>query len=444
VYSRPIPPSSAIPAPVTAWWLEAGDAPELPALDRDLEADLLIIGGGLTGTSLAAELSARRPDLGIVLVDAGRVASGASGRSGGQVLHWINGIEPTNPELARRLWDVTGRGIDRIAEVQARAEIGFARWGSLEVYTDARRAAAAQERTERLITWGVPVRWLDQAALRERLVLHGAVGATFDPEAGRVNGVLLARTLVAEARGRGVQVFEGTRVTRIREGAVHEVETAGGTIRARAIVLATNGYTADLGYFKRGLLALHSHVVCSPALSPAELSRVGWHDIAGFADDMDRIAYGCRSAGGRLIYGGGSNAAYAFLYGNRSTWPDGRAGGHPAVIRHLAGQFPALAGTTPELAWTGTLGVTMDRMCAMGVQGAHQNVYYALGYSGHGLALAMLAGEVLADIYCGDGARWSDLPFYNRRPGGIPPDPLRWLGYQMVTAATGKSPRRRA
>ena len=413
-------------------------------MGQDSEVDLLIVGGGLTGTSLAAELSARRPDLGIALVDAGRIASGASGRSGGQVLHWINGIEPTNPDLARRLWDVTGRGIDRVAAVQARTDVGFARLGSLEVYTDQRRAAAAQERTERLISWGVPVQWLDQTALRQRLVLAGAVGATFDPEAGRVNGVLLARALVAEARSQGVQVFEGTRVTRIREGAVHEVETTGGTIRARALVLATNGYTPGLGYFKTGLLALHSHVVASPVLSPAEQARVGWADFAGFADDMDRIAYGSRSAGGRLVYGGGSNAAYDYLYGNRDTWPAGRAGGHPAVIRHLEQQFPALGGAPPELAWTGTLGVTMDRMCAMGVQGDHQNVYYALGYSGHGLALAMLAGEVLADIYCGDGAQWSDLPFYNRRPGGIPPDPLRWIGYHLVTAATGKSPRRRA
>jgi gamma-glutamylputrescine oxidase len=215
-------------------------------------------------------------------------------------------------------------------------------------------------------------------------------------------------------------------------------------VRARHLVLATNGYTAALGYFRSGILALHSHVVASPPLPQEARARAGWVDFAGFADDMDRIAYGTRSAGGRLVYGGGSNAAYGYRWGNQTAWPPGAPTGHAAVLAHLHRHFPQLAGTPAELSWTGTLGVTLDRVCAMGVRGAHRNVLYALGYSGHGLALAMLAGEVLADAYEGDDARWRDLPFYGRRPGGIPPEPLRWLGYHLVTAATGRSPRRRA
>ena len=80
----------------------------------------------------------------------------------------------------------------------------------------------------------------------------------------------------------------------------------------------------------------------------------------------------------------------------------------------------------------------------MGVRGEHRNVFHALGYSGHGVALALLAGRVLADLYEGNHEAWRDQPFYQKRLMPFPPEPLRWLGYQAWTRLTGKSPRRRA
>jgi gamma-glutamylputrescine oxidase len=93
--------------------------------------------------------------------------------------------------------------------------------------------------------------------------------------------------------------------------------------------------------------------------------------------------------------------------------------------------------------WGGPLAITFDRVCSMGVMGAHRNVYYSLGYSGHGLALAALAGRVLTGLYAGDHDRWRTVPFYQRTLPRIPPEPLRWTGYQIYTRLTGRSPRRR-
>ncbi|HEY4122907.1 MAG TPA: FAD-dependent oxidoreductase, partial [Byssovorax sp.] len=92
--------------------------------------------------------------------------------------------------------------------------------------------------------------------------------------------------------------------------------------------------------------------------------------------------------------------------------------------------------------WSGPVALTLSRMCTMGVMGEHANVYFALGYSGHGVTLANLAGRVLADVYAGDDARWRDLPFYRHRLLTMPPEPLRFVGYHAYTALTGRSPRR--
>jgi glycine/D-amino acid oxidase-like deaminating enzyme len=77
----------------------------------------------------------------------------------------------------------------------------------------------------------------------------------------------------------------------------------------------------------------------------------------------------------------------------------------------------------------------------MGVRGENRNIFYAIGYCGHGVTLANMAGQVLTDMYSGDDERWHKLPFYKAEYAPIPPEPFRWLGYQFFTRLTGKSPR---
>ncbi|HMV66427.1 MAG TPA: FAD-binding oxidoreductase, partial [Myxococcota bacterium] len=243
------------------------------------------------------------------------------------------------------------------------------------------------------------------------------------------------------AEAAGVTVYEGTPVVRLDQGPTCRLVTPGGVIEAPTVVLGTNGYTHQLGLFRSGLFPLHSHVV---ATAPIDAAAAGWGSISGFADDMDRIAYGARTRSGRVVFGGGSNASYGYLYGNRTSWWGSARRGHAAVQRRLHEALPGLAEAPITHRWTGTLAITLDRVCAIGATGAHGNLLYGFGYSGHGVVLANVAGRVLCDLYAGEGERWRDLPFFMRAPGGIPPEPLRWVGYQAYTRLTGRSPRRPA
>jgi gamma-glutamylputrescine oxidase len=236
-------------------------------------------------------------------------------------------------------------------------------------------------------------------------------------------------------------------VTSIEEGSTITLTTPRGAVRAKAIVLATNGYTPRLGYFGSGVFPLHSHMLATEPLTREQWKAIGWGRASGFADDLDRIAYGALTPGGQLIFGGGSNASYSYLWGNRTQYPgspETAMGSFEAIRRQLVRYFPGTEPLKITHRWTGTLGITMSRICSMGVRGEHKNVYYALGYSGHGVTLANLAGRVLCDIYSGDDARWRELPFYQRELGGIPPDPFRWIGYHVYTRMTGRSPRKAA
>jgi len=424
-----------------AWLDETAPGPRRPALRGPVAADVAIVGGGLTGVSTAWHMATRLPARRIVLLEARGLGNGASGRNGGQVLHWINGVSTNDPVVARRVHAVTGRGID-IAErlAAAHAPGAFRRSGCLEVYTDSRRAEVAHAHVERLTAAGIPLEYLDRTALR----IGGASGAILDPLAGRLNAYALLQGMRGALAERGVVVHEETPVVRIEEGAMHRLVTPDGEVRAATLVLATNGYTPALGYFRRRILPLHSHVLALGPLAPEEWARIGWGPWDGFTDDLDRIAYAARTAGGRLVFGGGSNGAHSYRFGGVPTYPEARLDRPVAAMRRTLGRyFPGLAAAPVTHRWSGTLGITLDRVCSIGVRGAHRNVYYALGYSGHGLALSLLAGEVLADLVEGNHDAWRDVPFYQHRLLPIPPEPLRWLGYQAYTAVTGRSPRRR-
>jgi gamma-glutamylputrescine oxidase len=429
-----------------AWLIDAPADEPSPPLARDLTVDVAIIGGGFTGVSTAYRLSQRFPQLGIALLEARRLGNGATGRNGGLVLNGISAHDD-DPELMVREHAVTNGAIDAIEALvrDHRLNVRFKRTGCLHLATSAKAADAAHALVEQLRARGLPLRFLRGGELDTHLRARGAHGAVLDPGEALLAGVDLVRAMRPLLVAAGVQIYESTPVQRVREGATCELDTPGGVVRARAIVLATSGYTPRLGYFRTGLLPVLSHVVATDPLPPEILAQTGLGRTAGFFDDSPRLAYGSVDPAGRIVFGGGTTAAYGYRFGNRTTFDARRDdAGERAVRASLLRYLPELAAFPIRHRWTGPLDLTLVRHCAIGVMGAHDNVYYAVGYSGHGITLANLAGQVITDLYAKHHDPWRDCAFYMRRPGGIPPEPFRWVGYQLYTRFTGKSPWKRA
>ena len=235
-----------------------------PPLVHAIAADVAVVGGGFTGLSSAWHLARRFPGRRIVLLEARSIGNGASGRNGGQVLNWINGVPSTEPALTQRIFAFTQEGIaliEHVAREHAPAAL-FSRNGCLEVCTSAARADAAHAAVERLQGFGIPVSWLTSAELR----VHGTHGGALDPTAGQVNGLALLRGWKPALEEAGVVIHEATPVLAVHEGATVRLTTPAGEVRAGAVVLATNAWTPSLGYFRDAILPLHSHVLATDVL----------------------------------------------------------------------------------------------------------------------------------------------------------------------------------
>ncbi|MBI3957248.1 MAG: FAD-dependent oxidoreductase, partial [Chloroflexi bacterium] len=303
----------------SVWAASTPDYQPGPPLAGDINADLAIIGGGFTGTSTAYHFSRRYPEKRVVLLEAASLANGASGRNGGMLLNGLPLDPPPNPAVDALIYATTNAGIDTIEEIIRRHKlpVSYRRDGTLSVFTNRERAERAHAKAEYHQSIGIPSHFIERADLARRFRLEGVHGAILDPHSGQLNGSQYVRSQRPVLVEQGVEIYERTPVLKVEEGRTITLATPNGTVQARSIVLATNGYTSKLGYFRDAIFPVVSHVFATAPLNPAE--QLGWREWAGFYDDMDRISYSSLTKEGQVIFGGGSpnGAAYNFNNGTR-------------------------------------------------------------------------------------------------------------------------------
>ena len=399
------------------WYAEglALPAPR-PALQGDRRADLCVIGGGLTG--LSAALHAAQGGRSVVLLDAQRVGWGASGRNGGQVgsgLNWSQRklTKHLGEPAARVLWRLTeeAKALTRALIAAHAPEAGYRPGivGAQRTPHEARHAAEEAEWMRR--HYGAEREVLDGAALARLIGTDAYAGGTLDPSAGVCNPLALALGLARAAERAGVRIHEGTEAHDIGDA----VATPGGTVRAAAVLHATNGYAPHLTRAKGArVLPINNYIAVTEPLG----ARAPMPRPLAVADSRTVVNYWHQTADGRLLYGGGES------YGRRFPLDI-----EAKVRLNLARTYPALADVRFTHAWGGTLAVTATRLPFVAeVSPGH---YVAGGYSGHGLALSSLAGRVVAQAVLGDRAPLAAMEALPvpALPGG------RWVGGAATNAA---------
>jgi glycine/D-amino acid oxidase-like deaminating enzyme len=289
-----------------------------PALPGDRTADVVIVGAGYTGLWTAYYLSALEPSLRVVVVEREVAGFGASGRNGG----WCSGIFPASwrriageagLDGVRRLQHALNDSVDEVGRVAALEGIDchFRKGGYLSVARNAAQWQRAQAEVAGARGWGFGedvIELLDAAATRERLSASQARGATYVKHCAALHPARLVRGLAEVVERRGVDIYEGTAALSVRP---HSVVTEHGTVTGEVVVLATEGYTADLGGHRRDVAPMYSLMVATEPLSDTRWEALGLRGRETFSDKRHLRIYGQRTADGRIAFGG-RGAPYHF------------------------------------------------------------------------------------------------------------------------------------
>lgn len=390
--------------------------PLAESLQGDIRADVVVVGAGFAGLSAAIELA--QQGLRVVVLEADRVCSGASGRNGGQaIVGFASGQAPFEQQLgqadARLAWNMSVEAIALIDERIVQFGIDCDRvHGYLHVADSARKARALEDDMQSMARdYGFTCDFFRGARTQAHIESPRYCAAAYDRVSGHLHPLKYGLGLAEAARALGVQIYEHSPVVDIRRGASLIASTRQGKVTATFGVLAGN---CTLGEYGPGvapeiaprIMPVGTYIVGTAPMDPALCRRL-IPSNAAVCDNNFVLDYFRFSADHRLLFGG------RVSYTTRT--PADLQGVMTARMRHV---FPALQQVPVEYVWGGFVDISMSRAPDFGRLG--DNLYYLQGFSGHGLALAGLAGRLVAEAVSGQARRLDVFTRLQHRsfPGG--------------------------
>jgi glycine/D-amino acid oxidase-like deaminating enzyme len=430
--------SGAAPVP---FWLDRPDRPDpRPPLTSPADTDLAVVGGGFSGLWTALLAKERDPGRDVVLIEADRIASAATGRNGGfcsaSLTHGeANGRARFPAEFG--MLDRLGR--QNLDEIEATVgkhgiECGFERTGNLSVATQTYQA-------QRLAAAGADL--LSRTQVQAEVHSPTYLAGVWDRDStAMVDPARLAWGLAAAAESLGVRIAEGTPVARLeRAGTRLRLRTRGGaTVTAGQVALGTNAFPPLISRARLHTVPVYDYVLVTEPLTAAQLESVGWHNRQGVDDLANQFHYYRLTADNRILWGG-YDAIYHF---GRKIKPayDQRPATFQLLARHFFLTFPQLVGIRFSHRWGGAID-TCTRFCAYYGTRYAGRVAYAAGYTGLGVGATRFGANVMLDLLAGEPTERTELAMVRDRPVPFPPEPLAYAAIQLTRWSLDQADRNR-
>jgi gamma-glutamylputrescine oxidase len=377
-----------------------------PALAERLQADVCVVGGGYAGVSAALELAERGFD--VVLLEAQRIGWGASGRNGGQVIVGFGhdgeaAIErQLSREHARRAWEISVDGMRLLQQRIERHRIDCEwRPGYLSLSTKPRKSQELRRWMEHVqSSYDYPLQWVGPDAVRSWVASDRFHAAVFDARSGHLHPLKYCLGLGKAALGAGVRIFENSPVFLVDRGRKPVVRTAQGECACDFVVLAGNVYLGEYGddvapEVCSRIMPVGTYMIATEPMAAARANALMPRRCAA-SDTNFILDYFRVSADDRLLFGGADSYT--------GTTPRNLVA---QIRRSMLAVFPQLGDLQVAHAWGGFVDITMNKAPHFGRLG--DNIYFVQGFSGHGVALAGMAGLLVAEAILGQAARFDLL-----------------------------------
>ena len=387
------------------------------SLEGEHETDVCIIGGGFTGVACALTLAER--GYRVALLEQNRIGWGASGRNGGQLIGGLGGSRRLSKHLGwEKISSLHYRGNDLIKErVDKYAIECDLKYGFIQVALKQSQIEELKEDFEDHQQAGIGehFRLVDRDETQELLGTGTYLGGMVSMLDGHLHPLNLCLGEARAAAGLGAAIFEQSKVQRINQGPRARVETAQGSVVANKVLIAGNAYHSLERQRLSGLVfPAGSFIIATEPLSDNLVQKINPQDLA--VCDLNHVLdYYRFSVDKRMLFGGRCN------YSGKV--PKSISG---TMLPRMLAVYPELEGSRIDYEWGGKIGIVVKRVPLLGR--LSENVYYSIGYSGHGVAPTHIAAEVIANAMQGDTQvleAYEKIKHW-RIPGG------QWFGNQIV------------
>jgi len=418
------------------FWLDDPTRPvPEPELTRALNTDLLVIGAGFTGLWTALLAKEENPARDIVILEAGEVAIGASGRNGGftaaSLTHGFrNGLSRWPNELPTLL----ALGIANLDEIELTIkrlgiECDYMRTGDIDLATEPYQVQEMKEELEIAAPYRTNFQFLDREQVQAIVKSPLFIAGLRRPDSALVNPAHLAWGLQKACLERGVQIYEHSPVIRLSEEDHHVIAyPPHGLVRASRVALATNAVPPLLKRLSYYVVPMYDYALMTEPLSTSQRESIGWYGREGLSDASRQFHYTRTTADGRILWGG-YDAVY---YWNNGFSPHLETS--PAMFGRLAEHFfqtfPQLEGIRFSHAWGGAID-TCSRFSPFWGTAHHGKIAYVMGYTGMGVGASRFGALVMLDILDGHKSERMEMELVQTKPLPFPPEPLRSIGIRL-------------
>jgi gamma-glutamylputrescine oxidase len=400
--------------PAPSYFAASADCgPARASLRGEIAADVCVLGGGIAGCSAALHLAKR--GFKVVLLEARTVGFGASGRSGGQTIFGLAAgqqklVAEVGRDDARRLFDLSIEALDLTQSLirnygidcdyhanHVHVGIKPRHVGELEAWVRELHEDYGYE----------SVRMLDREQLQPHVRSERYLAGLIDTRSGHLHPLKYTQGLARAAEAAGTVIYENTEVLDYEDGAQVRVRTANGAVRCAHLVLCGNAYIGAVAPpLARRILGVGTYIIATESLGEERAAKL-LPTNAAVADINWILDYFRRSQDHRLLFGG--RVSYSSVQPPRLA---------ESMRKRMVRAFPELADVKVAYAWGGYLDITMSRAPNFGRLAS--NVFYFQGFSGHGVALAGLAGKLAAEAIAGTAERFDVFARIPHRdfPGG--------------------------
>ncbi|PCI52789.1 MAG: amine oxidase [Alphaproteobacteria bacterium] len=412
-------------------------------LKGKVKADIAIIGGGFVGLWTAIAIKELEPSANVVVLEMGRCGQGASGMNGGMLMTWWPKIIALCKLCGQgdALWlaEKTTQSIETLAAFldshNIDAELVTSGW--LWTATSPLHIGSwknVQEKTRLLSN-----REIFQDISKEELCWRTGSSAHLAGVYEKMNGTLhpgkMGSGLAQIARKLGVAIFENSRVKKFDKSQPVKLYTAHGVVETTKVVITNNAWAASIPNLSPYFVCVTSAAFATIPI-PDRLKDIGWTGGESITDSQTTVNYYRTTKDGRIVFGKGGGKLLYTGAPRQAAFND--LIGAKNAINDFRRVYPNLADVPVDSAWSGPIDRTYDSLPLIGRITKSPHISYGVGWSGNGVNTSRIGGRILAGLALDIQDRWTENGLVGRTAKRFPPEPIRYIGGNMVRAATAR------